>query len=399
MARKPKSRADGEGTIYEEAPGKWRGELYIEGRRIVRKGPTRKAVAAKLADLKKARDLRLKVADGRQTLTQWFAYWLDVVAPLEGLKLKTIESHRWACAHYILPYLGHILLCNLDEGHVERWLSTLLATPAQGRPGETLSPSTVRLALRRLRTALNLAVARRAIPENVAQRVKAPAGQGIEVGAEGDLGLYLEPDQIQTLLAYLREHRLFALYALAVTIGARQGELIGLRWSNVHLDAAEPHLVIREQLQRLKGEGGRRQLHRDTTKNKQSRQIPLSAELVAILRAHRARQAAERLILGEAWAGEDLVFTSTTGTPLDGSRLLRQFKAACARAGLPEVTFHSLRHSAGSVMLAEGCQIVDVSEVLGHSSPQVTAKVYAHSFKEGRQRAVEAASRVLLRVS
>lgn len=402
MARK-KTRTDGEGTVYEDPPGsgRWRAELWIDGRKTSRIGPGKKAAAAKLADLKKARDLRLKVQDGRQTLTTWFDYWLGTIAPLEGRKAKTIAGYRFVADRYILPTLGQRTLAALTVRDVERWVQQLAA--AGGRDGGPLARETVANAMRRLRTALSLAVARKAIPENVAAHVKVPTGPAGAPGAAGGDGeeradRYLSPEQVRQLLAAFADHRLRALYALAATTGPRQGELIGLRWGQLHLDAAEPAMLLREQIQRVKvAKDQPRQIVVDSTKNRKARRVPLSPELVALLRAHKARQAAERLILGDAWRGEDLVFTSTAGTPLDASRLLRQFKTGLTRAGLPDVTFHSLRHSAGSIMLAAGAQIVDVAEILGHSTPLVTARIYAHSFREGQRRAVDSASAILLR--
>jgi integrase len=208
----------------------------------------------------------------------------------------------------------------------------------------------------------------------------------------------LDEPQIVKLLDGLADHRLAALYALASATGIRQAELFGLRWPAVTLDGDDPAIIVREQLQRIKGKDGTRQLHRETPKTAAGRRtIPLSVELVATLRAHRTRQMKERLILGDAYHGEDLVFTSEDGTPLEAGAVLRQLKRALKRAALPEVTFHSLRHSAGSIMLAHRAQLIDVSHILGHSSPAVTAKIYAHSFDEGRRQAIAASSAALLR--
>lgn len=198
------------------------------------------------------------------------------------------------------------------------------------------------------------------------------------------------------LLRTLTGHRLYALYALACATGMRQAELMGLRWPAVDLDAGT--LLVREQLQRIKGADGKRQIHReDSTKNRKDRLILLSPELVEVLRAHAARQAEAQLIHGEAYHGEDLVFTSEDSTPPETGALSRQFKRSLKRAELPDVTFHSLRHSAGSIMLAHGAQIVAVSEVLGHSSVAVTARLYAHSFDASRRQAIAAVSAALLR--
>ena len=94
---------------------------------------------------------------------------------------------------------------------------------------------------------------------------------------------------------------------------------------------------------------------------------------------------------------DELLFITERGAPINDRNLLRTLHRACARARVPRVSLHSLRHSAGSVMLAHGAQLVDVSAILGHSSPLITAKVYAHSFDAGKRQAANSASAALLR--
>lgn len=125
------------------------------------------------------------------------------------------------------------------------------------------------------------------------------------------------------------------------------------------------------------------------------RSILLSEELITLLKQHRQLQRLEPLSLGTEWQGADLVFTSEAGTPMRPRNLLHQFRRMLERANLPRVTFHSLRHSAGSMMLAEGASLITVSKVLGHSSPIVTAKIYAHAFDEDKLAAVQSISRIL----
>lgn len=381
MSRAPKARDDGEGSVFEEAPGRWRAALVIDGRHHRRRATTEKGAKLKLKELKALRDARLAVGEGKQSLKTWIAFWLGTLLPGKQVKLKTIEGHRYTCDRYILPYLGHHQLIRLTAQHIDEW---------QGKLREKgLSEGTIANARRRLSAALEAARKRKIVPENVVKLTDAPLGtpKRREV---------LDEPQIVTFLLTLAKHRLYALYALACVTGMRQAELMGLRWGAVDLEAGT--LTVREQLQRVKNAEGKRVLHReDSTKNRKDRVIQLDPDLVAALRAHRLRQLQEKLSLGDAWRGEDLVFTSEDGTPLESGALSRQFKRALGRAKLPDVTFHSLRHSAGSVMLAHGAQLIAVSEVLGHSSVTVTARWYAHSFTEDRRQAIAAAAAALLR--
>jgi integrase len=356
----------------------------IDGKMERRRATTKRGAQQRLKELEAIRDARLNVGDGKQTVAQWVNHWLTVLLP-PVVKPKTLEGHTDTCKRYVLPYLGRYTLLRLSAQHIDQWQAALR--------DKGLSEGTIANARRRLSAALEAARNRKIVAENVVKLTEPPSSAPREQTV-------LDEAQIIVLLDTLRNHRLYAFYALAAATGMRQGELFGLRWSAVDLDAGT--LIVREQLQRVKDANGKRQLHRETPKGRRSqaskeRTIHLSAELVQALTAHRQRQRQERLVLGDAYQGDDLVFTSEDGTPLEAGAVLRQLKRALKRAGLPAVTFHSLRHSAGSVILAHGAQPVDMSHVLGHSSVAITARIYAHSFTEGQRKAVAFAASALLR--
>jgi integrase len=123
--------------------------------------------------------------------------------------------------------------------------------------------------------------------------------------------------------------------------------------------------------------------------------MPLDTDLVQRFAAHRTVQDEERLLLGAGWQDHDLVFPSERGTPLGARSLARQVDALFRRAEIPHRRLHDLRHTAATLLLAAGVPIVDVSKLLGHSSPEVTARIYAHSFAANRRRAIEAVGRLL----
>lgn len=163
-----------------------------------------------------------------------------------------------------------------------------------------------------------------------------------------------------------------ALYVVALATGLRQGELFGLRWSD--LDFAIATLHVRRALVRTptgfgfaepKTEGSRRTIN-------------LPAVAVAALREHRARQVAERLRVGPAWDDGDLVFCTTIGTALDASNVTRAFQRHLAAAGIPRRRFHDLRHSAATLLMLQGVSARVVQEMLGHSSVTVTLGTYSH---------------------
>jgi integrase len=396
MTRGVKVRDDGEGSVYEEGgkgSGLWRAALVIDGKIVRRRAPTEKGAKLKLKELERMREARLNVGDGKQTLKTWATFWLTTILPNKKgqgggkVKPKTIQGHTEVVNLYILAHLGRHQLIRLTAQHIDEWQGTLRE--------KGLSDGTIASARKRLSSILEAARKRKLVPENVVKLTEAPGDAPRRRTAGKDV---LDEGQIVTLLELFdaEQHRLYPLYMLAATTGIRQAELIGLRWGALDLVAGT--LTVREQLQRIKDKDGKSQIHReDSTKGGKDRLIYLDAEQIAILRTHQPRQRQEKLILGDAYKGEDLVFTSEDGTPILPTALRAQFRRALVRAKLPIVTFHSLRHSAGSVMLAHGAQLVSVSHVLGHASPAITARIYAHSFEDGRRQAVAAAARALLR--
>lgn len=174
--------------------------------------------------------------------------------------------------------------------------------------------------------------------------------------------------------------RLEALWVLTVTLGLRQGELLALRWQDCDLDAGT--LRVTGTLQRVAGA-----LQRGEPKTPRSRRVlNLPALARGALRRHRARQAAERLQAGPCWQEQDLVFTTVVGTPLDARNVRRAFKQHLRRAGLPAgVRFHDLRHTAATLLLAQGVHPRAVTETLGHSQIGLTLDTYSHVLPALRQ--------------
>jgi integrase len=197
--------------------------------------------------------------------------------------------------------------------------------------------------------------------------------------------------------------RLEALYAIALTFGLRRGEALGLSWSDIDLDTGLVH--VRRQLRRERlpveerQETGRRThlILRDLKTKRSRRTLHLTPALDSLLRSHRARQAREQLAAGPGWAESDLVFTTKKGTPIDPDNFARYFHRICTRAGLGHWTPHELRHSAASIMLAQGTPLYVVSEVLGHASVAITKDVYGHLIGGEKQEATEAITDVLFR--
>jgi integrase len=184
-------------------------------------------------------------------------------------------------------------------------------------------------------------------------------------------------------------HRLRALYSVALACGLRLGEATGLRWDDVDLDAGE--LRIRQQLQAV----GKRLVLQELKTDRSRRTLALPRVCLDALRAHRTQQMKERLKAGADWVETGLVFTTYArrgagrkiGVALHPRNVLRTLHMLLDAAELPRVRFHDLRHSAASLLIAEGVPLAEISLLLGHSELRVTADLYTHLQKQSAARA------------
>jgi integrase len=205
------------------------------------------------------------------------------------------------------------------------------------------------------------------IPRNAAASVKPPRPRREEIRP-------LDREQVRALFAAASDHRLEALYVLAVTAGLRQGELLALRWDDVDLEAATPTLQVRRTLSEARS--GRIY---ESPKSGKGRSIRLTRRAAEALRVHRKRQLEERIARAGLWQEQGLVFPSSVGTPLGARNLQRHFKAVLEQAGLPkEFRFHDLRHTCATLLLRQGVHAKYVQELLGHADISLTLNVYSH---------------------
>ena len=161
-------------------------------------------------------------------------------------------------------------------------------------------------------------------------------------------------------------------YTVALAIGLRQGEALGLEWADIDLEGGALH--VRHALQRVDG-----RLVQVEPKTKRSRRtIPLPELAIAALHAHRGRQLQEQLWQGSRWQESGYVFTTMIGTPLDGVSVTKAFQRILRRVGLPHQRFHDLRHGCASLLLAQGVSPRVVMEILGHSQISLAMHTYSH---------------------
>lgn len=373
-------RGNGEGSIYRrKVDGRWIGSIVIGftptglPRRRTVSAATRREAVEKLSRLQHDITGGLQATERSVTLEQLVIQWYEDV--LRHQVQESAGSNYLSIArNHLLPTLGKKKLMDLKPVHIDHLLARKIE--------EGLAPSTVRRIRAVLAQALDQAMRWGYVGRNVAALSRSPKVPRKE-------GRTLTPDEARAFLEAIRGHRNEALYALMLSAGLRRGEALGLKWTD--FDEHAGVLAIRRQLQR-----GRDGLVLTDTKTSTSRRsVNLASPTVDLLVARRAIQKAEAETLGEVDFDSEFIFTSSAGTPLDPRNLLREFKGLCRNAGLGDWHVHELRHSAASLMLAQGVPLQVVSRILGHASIRMTADVYGHVLAPDRASAAEAIGSIL----
>ncbi len=319
---------------------------------------TRPELVKKMRDLQRTLDDGLPPPDDRLTLGTLFDGWLHEVMPLK-VSPATVSNYESLFKTHIKPTLGPKRLTRLQPADVQHLITQKLA---QG-----LSPRTVRQLRGLFVQVLNHAVRQGRIVRNVAALTDGPRQQS------GGNGRSLTVEQAKALLVAAEGLRLEALYVLMLSTGIRPGEAFGLPWSNVDLVKGE--ITIRQSL--VRQPGGNVIGHGKTGK-KGWRLIKLPGPVIEALEHHKIRQVEERVAAADVWHDHGLVFCTPLGTPLDPDNHRKEFARLTKAAGLGTWHPHELRHSATSIMLAQGVPIEVVSKILGHTSIRITADVYGH---------------------
>ncbi len=356
-------RGNGEGSISRRANGSWRAEYVVhtaEGRkRKTVYGKTRAEVAKKLNRALADSEDGLFFDDKGLTVEAYLERWLrDSVR--ENVRSRTYANYQMQVRRHIVPALGRLLLKNLTPAHVQGLYRQKLDAG--------LSSSSVRYIHAVLHRALRQALRWGLVPRNVSDAVDIPKLVREEVRA-------LSPEETRRFLEEARGDRFEALYVLAVTCGLRRGELLGLKWVDVDLGGKATLRVVR-QIQRMRDGTG---LRFTAPKSGKGRAVRLPKRTVEALKAHRARQAQEKLRAGSLYEDGGLVFATEVGTPLEPSNVdRRSFKPLLREAGLPDIRFHDLRHTCATTLLTMGQHPKFVQDLLGHANIALTLDTYSH---------------------
>jgi integrase len=387
--RRPRGRrGNNEGSIYFDATRqKWVGAVTLaSGKRKVFRDEDRDRVRVALAEAVVNQARGLPSVDERQTLAQYLAEWIDGADVDRERRPSTLYGYRHNIEKHVNPHIGRVPLGRLKPLDVQRLMRHLRA--------EGLAEKTVSYVRATLRVALADALELELITRNpavVARRRGRKRGQ--QERRSTKVTPLSEPEALR-FLAVCRGERLEVLFVLAVCLGLRRGELLGLRWQDI--DWARRQLHVRYQLQRDIGVAG---LHLVEVKTDGSaRTLDLPDMLVDDLRAHHERQTFEKHRAEELgiWRNEDLVFCGELGGGIETTTLFRIYQRCRESAGVT-ARFHDLRHTAASLMLAHGVELWQVSKILGHASYQFTLDTYGHLYQQPRRDAADRVNAMLSR--
>lgn len=314
------------------------------------------------------------------------------------VSIGTWDGYRIYVEKYVIPNLGGMLLADLKPHHLEALYDRL--ERQGGRSGRGLSLKTLANLHGIIHKALSDAVRRGLVGRNVADAVESPRGRRREQRV-------WSPEELRMFLLHVADDRLYAAWLLFATTGMRRGEVAGLAWEDIDLDAAR--LTVRWTL----GVVDNKVIWKDQPKTRAgARTMALDPTTVEALRRYRARQAEERLAFGPAWTENNtdhrgvgrsrLVFTWEDGRMLNPERLSRWFVQHSEDAELPRIRLHDVRHTYASAALAsaEGWHDVKIiSERLGHASVGITLDTYSHVLPAADERAATTLARVILGVA
>jgi integrase len=347
---------------------------------------TKKAAEDELKKVINSIDQGVYVAPTKQTFGEFLKDdWLPSLDNLvAGGKLKptTAAFYRNLTNSHVIPRLGGVSLKALDAPALNACYRDLLKSGKVNGDGG-LSLTTVHSIHVAISKALGDAVKWGKVARNVAALADGPRPNG----SKRDVW---SPDQLRTFLDSVKSDRLYALWLLAVTTGMRRGELCGLRWTDLDLEAQRLHVA------QTRVSVGYEVVTTSPKSASSDRSFGLDPATVAALKAWKRQRTEERLAWGPGWTDTGLVFGKEDGTPYHPQRITQAFARKVKAAKLPPMTVHDVRHAYATAALEAGVPIKVLSERLGHSSIQITGDTYQHVRQQVDQNAADLTASFIL---
>lgn len=373
-------RGNGEGSIVHRKDGLWQGAISCgrdptsgKWKRVTVYGRTRAEVADKLDQLRNQQRAGLPIEPQSVTVGQWIETWLQEYKKA-SLKPTTWSNYWYLYRVHIRPALGETRLAKLQTNQIQQFYQASLTNG--------FSPASIRRLHAVLTGALKQARREGLIPRNPAEDVVLPKARKKERRV-------LTPEETERFLAAAQKRRLYPSFLVAVGTGMRVGELLALRWEDVDLDAGV--VRVRREVIRLRDQPGptKTKLAFMTPKSQAGiREIPLTATVLAELRRWKARQAEEKLALGEAYRDQGLVFAGEDGRITDPRNFTKLFYKVVKDAGIPHANLHALRHSFATRLAEAGENPRIIADLLGHAQVTTTLEIYSHALPEAKRAAV-----------
>jgi len=351
-------RGNHEGNLRLRDDGAWEASVTFDGRRHYARATTQAEARRKLGELRRQHAMAELVPSTRLRLEEHLTAWLE--AGRTEWKPKTYREYESVCRVYLIPAMGHIKVQALTASHVANWY-------ARWREERGVTGGTVLNVHRVLSRALTMAVRWGVVARNVAKDIEPPraARKRPELWSPEEARRFLEAED---------DPRWQAVWALLMGTGCRVGEVLALRWTDLHRESS----TLR--VQRTVGHFNRTAVETKPKTAAGARDVRLPEFALAALRIWRAAQATERLAAA-SWEASDAIVTTPEGKR-PGPWVVRNALVRTARrAGVHTVRVHDLRHLHASMLLADGVPIPVVSARLGHASPAVTMAVYSHALK------------------
>jgi integrase len=346
---------------------------------------TKRQAQVKLAELITSLEKGAYVEPSKITVAEFVRGRVDQWEAAGNISARTAQRYRQLAEHQIVPHLGTMILQRLRPLDIETWHATLRNT-GRVRGKGNLSPRTIAHAHKVLGKSLADAAKNEIVSRNVA-RLKLPP----KVTDTSDEMVIVR--DVPALLEKLQGCALHVPALLGLLCGIRLGEVLALRWSRI--DTESKVIQVREAMEQTKAHGIRFKAAKTRAGR---RDITMPDDVVEALRAYRRQQLELRMQLGAGRLPDDaLLFTNLDGEPRSLSAVSRAWSDFAQRIGMPDVTFHGLRHTHASQLIDAGVDIVTISKRLGHAKPDITLRIYAHLFKKDDSKAAAAINAALKR--